>query len=104
MGIQYPYPLPLPSIRMRQDYKKHTQDAIRRLEGLTVKLKAMIEEDAYCPQILQLVLAMQGHLKHIQGHVLESHLHTCADKKLSSKSEKDAFIEELVKVIGLSKR
>lgn len=89
---------------MRQDYKKQTQAAIKRLEGLTAKLKAMIEEDAYCPQILQLTLAMQGHLKHIQGHVLESHLHTCADKKLNSKSEKDAFIAELVKVIGLSKR
>ena len=91
---------------MRHDYKKQTQAAIKRLEGLTVKLKTMIEEDAYCPQILQLVLAMQGHLKHIQGHILESHLHTCADRKLSSKSdtEKDAFIGELVKVIGLSQR
>lgn len=91
---------------MRQDYKKKTQDAIRRLEGLTAKLKTMIEEDAYCPQILQLVLAMQGHLKHIQGHVLESHLHTCADRKLISKSdaEREVFIAELVKVIGLSKR
>lgn len=91
---------------MRYDYKKQTQAAIKRLEGLTVKLKTMIEEDAYCPQILQLVLAMQGHLKHIQGHVLESHLHTCAIEKLAPKSEaeKDAFVEELVKVIGLSKR
>ena len=89
---------------MRQDYKAQTQAAIKRLEGLTTKLKAMIEEDAYCPQILQLVLAMQGHLKHIQGHVLESHLHTCAQKKLGSKSEKDAFIAELVKVVGLSQR
>ena len=89
---------------MRQDYKKRTQDAIKRLEGLTTKLKVMIEQDAYCPQILQLVLAMQGHLKHIQGHVLESHLHTCAERKLSSKSEKDVFIAELVKVIGLSQR
>lgn len=91
---------------MRQDYKKKTQDAVKRLEGLTVKLKQMIDEDAYCPQILQLVLAMQGHLKHIQGHILESHLHTCADHKLASKSdtEKEAFITELVKVIGLSKR
>lgn len=71
-----------------------------------VKLKTMIEQDAYCPEILQLALAMQGHLKHIQGHVLESHLHTCAEKKLSTKSavEREAFIEELVKVIGLSKR
>lgn len=89
---------------MRSDYQRKTQDAIRRLEGLTTKLKTMIAEDAYCPQILQHVLAMQGHLRHIQGHVLESHLHTCADKKLSSRTEKDAFIAELVKVIGLSKR
>ena len=89
---------------MRHDYSKKTQEAIKRLEGLTTKLKAMIEEDAYCPQILQLVLAMQGHLKHIQGHVLESHLHTCAERKLGSKSEKEAFIGELVKVIGLSQR
>lgn len=89
---------------MRHDYRKKTQDAIKRLEGLTTKLKAMIDEDAYCPQILQLVLAMQGHLKHIQGHVLESHLHTCAERKLGSKSEKEAFIAQLVKVIGLSQR
>lgn len=89
---------------MRQDYKKKTQDAIRRLEGLTVKLNKMIEQDAYCPQILQLVLAMQGHLKHIQVHILESHLHTCAERKLGSKADKDAFIAELIKVIGLSKR
>lgn len=89
---------------MRHDYKKHTQAAIKRLEGLIVKLKKMIEEDAYCPHILQLVLAMQGHLKHIQGNILESHLHTCAERKLRSQAKKEAFIAELVKVIGLSKR
>jgi DNA-binding FrmR family transcriptional regulator len=98
-------PLPITNrLAMQSESKSKAQDAIRRLEGLTVKLRSMIEEDAYCPAILQLVLAMQGHLKHIQGHVLESHLHTCAEKKLNSKSEKEAFIAELVKVIGLSKR
>jgi len=91
---------------MRADYKKKAQDAVRRLEGLTVKLRKMIDEDTYCPEILQLVLAMHGHLRHIQVHILESHLHTCAEKKFRSKSEseKDAFIAELIKVIGLSKR
>lgn len=89
---------------MRQDYKKQTQDAILRLEGLMTKLRSMVDRDASCPAILQLVLAMQGHLKHIQGHILESHLHTCAEKKLHSATEKEAFIEELVRVIGLSKR
>lgn len=89
---------------MRDDYKQRARDAIRRLEGLTEKLKTMLEQDANCPQVLELVLAMQGHMRHIQGHVLESHLHTCADRKLRSASERDAFITELVKVIGLSKR
>lgn len=89
---------------MRTDAKKKTLDAIKRLEGLTVKLRKTVEDDAYCTQILELALAMQGHLKHIQAAVLESHLHTCAAKKLSSPEDKDAFIAEVIKVVGLSKR
>lgn len=89
---------------MRQDYKKKVQDAVKRLNGLTARLQTMIEEDAYCPKVLEIALAMQGQLKYIQGTVLENHLHTCAEKKLRSHKEKDAFIRELVKVIGLSKR
>lgn len=88
---------------MRHDAKKKTLDAIKRLEGLAAKLRTMVEDDAYCPQVLEIALAMQGQLKHIQGTVLESHLHTCAEKKLGSK-DKGAFIGELLKVIGLSTR
>lgn len=89
---------------MRADAKKKTLDAIKRLEGLTIKLRAQVEGDAYCADILELALAMQGHLKHIQSAVLESHLHTCAAKKLSSPSGKEAFIKEVLNVVGLSRR
>jgi len=89
---------------MRTDAKKKTLDAIKRLEGLTAKLRSQVEEDAYCAQILELALAMQGHLKHIQSAVLESHLHTCAAKKLSSPADKEAFISEVLNVVGLSRR
>ncbi len=89
---------------MRSDAKKKSLDAIRRLEGLTAKLRKEVENDAYCAKILELALAMQGHIKHIQGAVLDSHLHTCAAKKLNSEKDKDAFIAEVLKVIGLSKR
>lgn len=89
---------------MKDDAKKKTLAAIKRLEGLTVKLRGQVEEDAYCGQILELALAMQGHIKHIQSAVLESHLHTCAAKKLSTPSDKDAFIKEVINVIGLSRR
>lgn len=89
---------------MRLDAKKKTLDAIKRLEGLTVKLRKLTEEDAYCTKILELALAMQGHIKHIQSAVLESHLHTCAAKKLTSPSDKDKFIKEVIHVVGLSQR
>lgn len=96
--------LPTFSIMLREDAKKKTLAAIRRLEGLTAKLRKEVQVDAPCAQILELALAMQGHLKHIQSAVLESHLYTCAEKKLSSPNDKEAFIAEVLKVIGMSRR
>ena len=89
---------------MKDDAKKKTLNAIGRLEGLLGKLRTDVEDDAYCGDILELALAMQGHIKHIQSAVLESHLHTCAAKKLSSPAGKDAFIKEVLNVVGLSRR
>lgn len=89
---------------MKDDAKKKTLAAIKRLEGLTAKLRSDVETDAYCGQVLELALAMQGHIKHIQSAVLESHLHTCAAKKLSTPAEKDTFIKEVINVVGLSRR
>ncbi|HLD71942.1 MAG TPA: metal-sensing transcriptional repressor [Candidatus Peribacteraceae bacterium] len=89
---------------MKQDSKKMTIAAIKRLEGLTGKLHQLVDEDAYCTKILEIALAMQGHLKHIQGMVLESHLHTCGPKNFSSPKAKEIFITDVLKVIGLSQR
>ena len=78
--------------------------ALKRLRGLLQKVETMVQEDTYCPEVLEQILAMHGHLRHIQGIVLESHLHTCARKKLSPKTQHDAFVKELTHAIGLSKR
>lgn len=78
--------------------------SLRRLEGLARHVREMIEEpDACCPTVLEQVLAMQGHVKQLQGLILESHLNTCAEEKLKSK-QKGAFIKELIHAIGLSTR
>lgn len=89
---------------MLPDQKKKALAAIKRLNGLSKKLESMLEENEQCPKVLEIALAMQGHVKHIQKEVLESHLHTCALKKLSSPDQSEAFIQELLSVIGLSKR
>lgn len=91
---------------MQHDAKKKTLSAIGRLEGLTGKLLAMVEDGAYCPRILEIALAMQGQLRYIHGTVLENHLRTCAAKNLASasKAEREKCIAELLQVIGLSTR
>lgn len=89
---------------MLPDEKAKALAALKRLDGLSKKVNEMLENDSYCTEILRNVLAMKGHLDHVQARILESHMKTCAPKKLTSEDEKDAFIEELLKVFGLSTR
>lgn len=89
---------------MLPTHKKKALAAVKRLNGISKKLEEMIEADEYCPKILEMALALKGHVHNIQELVLESHLHTCAPKKLSSSTNKTKFINELMKVIGLSGR
>lgn len=89
---------------MLPDQKKKALAALKRLDGLSKTVHRMLEEDKYCPEILRNVLAMKGHIDHVQARILESHMKTCAPKKLTSEKDKDSFVEELLKVVGLSTR
>ncbi len=89
---------------MRADYKKKALEGIKRIEGLTKKVHAMIENDEYCPHTLENLLALQGHVKHVQGRVLESHLQICAKQKMKKEKDYDGFIAEIIRTIGLSSR
>jgi DNA-binding FrmR family transcriptional regulator len=89
---------------MLPTYKIKSLDGLKRLEGLLRKVKSMIEDDAYCPHILENLLAMHGHVKHVQAQVLESHLHTCAKERMKKERDYDRFIAEVISTIGLSRR
>jgi len=93
-----------PFTAMLPDQKTKALAALKRLDGLSMKVRQMIEGDEYCAEILRNVLAMKGHLDHVQARILESHMKTCAPKKLLAEKDKDAFVEELLKVFGLSTR
>lgn len=88
---------------MLPDKKLKAKAALKRLNGLSAKLEKMIDVDDYCPKLLEMALAMKGHIEHVQRQILESHLKTCAKSKIGTKKE-DEFIAELIQVIGLSKK
>jgi len=61
---------------------------------------AMIEQDNYCPEIIQQADSAIGLLKSVKRELLAGHLDTCAFKKLSE--NKEAAIKELLKIYNLS--
>lgn len=91
---------------MLEDYKKLSLNRLKRIRGQVDGIMNMIEEDKYCGDILTQLLALQGAIKGVQSQVLESHMQTCGLKHLASKDAnvKEKFIQEIVKVCGLSNR
>ncbi len=58
----------------------HKEACVRRLQTATGHLQAvlrMVEEDAYCPEIMKQLSAVQGSLERVNRLVLRNHLETC---------------------------
>jgi CsoR family transcriptional regulator, copper-sensing transcriptional repressor len=60
----------------------------------------MIEEDKYCPEIIQQVDSTIGLLRAVKRDLLAGHLDTCAMDKM--KTDKEKAIKELLKIFNLS--
>lgn len=91
---------------MREGFKKKSLTRLKKARGQIDGIIKMIDEDKYCVDILTQILALQGAIKGVQSQVLESHMNTCGLKKLASKDEeaRQQFIQEIIKVCGLSNR
>jgi DNA-binding FrmR family transcriptional regulator len=91
---------------MIDKHRAKAKTSLKKAHTHIEKIIKMMDSGEYCPNIMQQLLAVQGYIKSANATVLESHLHTCAAKKLASKDEKvrEVFIQELVRVSGLAKR
>ncbi len=80
--------------------------AIRRIaiaEGHLRKVKSMLEEGAYCPDVIHQSRAVQAALKKVDEIVLHGHLHSCVLQDLhGSKSENEKAVEEIVELFKKS--
>jgi len=57
-----------------------TTDVVRRLksvEGHVRGVQRMVEEGAYCIDVVHQIVAIQRALKKVSGLVLDEHLHSC---------------------------
>ncbi len=79
--------------RSPEEVKKLT-NRLSRIEGQVRGLKKMVEENAYCTDILIQVSAVNAALNGFNKELLADHIRTCVSEDI--KSGKDETVDELV--------
>ncbi len=84
--------------RVRSEEEKRSLiNRLSRIEGQVRGIKAMLEEDKYCIDILTQTSATASALNSFSREILESHIRSCViDGVKSGDNEK---VEELIKAI-----
>lgn len=90
---------------MLETHKDKALLALKKTRGQLDRVEKMMKENSYCPEIMRQTLAGIGYLKSLNNEVLKSHMKTCGLKNLTSTSQKDKdhFVDELIKNLGLNK-
>ena len=86
--------------RMKKRSEKEQKDLLNRLkriEGQVRGVQNMLEQDAYCPDILVQVSAINSALTSISKQLLAAHIKSCVADDI--REGKDETIDELVDVL-----
>ncbi len=88
---------------MKQATKKKALRRLKILEGQVRGLQRMVEEEAYCVDIITQASAVKEALSSIEDLILENHLSTHVIEQMKSGKEKKA-VEEILKVYKLAQK
>ncbi len=88
--------------KIRDDKEKHElMNRLRRIEGQVRGLQKMLDEDAWCPDILIQVSAVNSALNSFSKKLLASHLRTCVTQDIRAGREEtvDELMDTLQKLM-----
>ncbi len=86
--------------KTKERSEKEYKDLINRLsriEGQVRGIKKMVENNAYCPDILIQVSAVNAALNSFNKVLLANHIRTCVSEDI--RAGKDETVDELVKTL-----
>ncbi len=83
------------------------QDVLRRLksvEGHVRGVQRMVEDDAYCIDVVNQIVAIQRALKKVSALVLDGHLHSCVTEAVRGQDveNRERVLSELMQVFEAS--
>lgn len=93
---------------MSNNHKTHanrdkTLTNFKKAQSLVARIQKMLDEDAYCVDVMQQNLAVIGLLKSAHQMLMEDHLHACFESAMKSNdsNKKAEMIEEILTVTKL---
>ena len=66
------------------DEKKRIISRLNRISGQINGIAKMVENDAYCNDLLVQLSAVKNSVKSLSSYILENHLYTCVTKDLEN--------------------
>ena len=84
-------------IRSEGEYKSLI-NRLNRIEGQVRGVRGMIENDAYCVDVLTQVAAIGSALRSFSSELLENHIQSCVVSDI--KKGNDEVVDELIKTLG----
>ncbi len=76
-----------------QDTKERIVHRLKIAQGHLKKVLTMVEQDAYCIDVIHQSQAVQKALKEVDAVVLENHLHCCVKDALQNGNHEQAVAE-----------
>ena len=85
------------------------QTTLRRLKTIEGHLKGvirMVEEDAYCIDVIRQIQAVEGALNKVSARILEEHLNSCVITAIrgDSEQERERVLREITEVFEMSNK
>jgi len=77
------------------EFKTSALSRIKIAQGHLIKVKKMLEDGEYCPDIIHQSRAVQAALKKVDEIILHGHLHSCVLKDIHGKNS-EKMVSEIV--------
>jgi len=83
---------------MKEEYRRSVVNRLRSAKGHLDAVLRMVEEDAYCPELMKQLSAVQGQVEGASRLVLRNHLETCvAAAMVAGRTEE--IVDELMEAM-----
>ncbi len=87
-----------------QKLKNRALHRAKILRGQFDGLIKAIEQEVYCPLLLEQSLSIQKSLKSLDSFLLENHLRSHVKQQMGSKKDTEKAVKELIRIYNLSNK